>query len=333
MQSLNISYRPKSFAEVIGQPVIISILSKQIETKKFHNVYLFAGPSGCGKTTCARIFAKNINNGFGEPIEINAASNNGVDGIRELITSAQQAPLDAEYNVYIIDECHMMTTAAWNAALKLIEEPPAHSIFIFCTTDPEKILETVKTRVQRFDFTKVSSSDIANRLNYIVNEELNNTVTKCDNAALTRIADISNGLVREAISLLDKCLAYSSDLTLENVEKCLGLVKYELIINLYNAVVNKDLEKANNMLELLKQQNSNLLVVLDSILGFFIDCAKYQRYNSIKYTNIPDVYVNQITKCDDIMLFVEQAFKYRQLCQTVDADMLLNLIVLELCNR
>ena len=121
-------------------------------TKLWHNAYLFCGPAGCGKTTAARIFANEINNGEGSPIEIDAASNNGVDNIRALITDAQQSAIDCEYKIYIIDEVHMLTTAAWNAALKLIEEPPLNTVFIFCTTNPEKIPDTYYLRVQRFDF-------------------------------------------------------------------------------------------------------------------------------------------------------------------------------------
>lgn len=331
MEILANKWRPKSFAEVVGQPVIVSILSRQIETKTFKNVYLFAGPSGCGKTTTARIFAREINNGEGEPIEIDAASNNGVDNIRELSMSAYQAPLDSNYNIYIIDECHMLTTQAWNAALKLIEEPPMHSIFIFCTTNPDKIPETILTRVQRFDFNRIPLDVISDRLEFILNEEL--CSPKYDRSALDRIAFMSDGFMREAISSLDKCLSYSDEITLDNVEKVLGLVKYDLLVNLNNFIVDKNQAEAINTLNKIKSGNSNLLSVLDSILQFFIDCNKLKKFSHIKYTSIPESYKDKIKITDDITLFVDTAFKYRLIANTLDVGIILDVIIIDLCNR
>lgn len=331
MEILANKWRPKSFAEVVGQPVIVSILSRQIETKTFKNVYLFAGPSGCGKTTTARIFAREINNGEGEPIEIDAASNNGVDNIRELSMSAYQAPLDSNYNIYIIDECHMLTTQAWNAALKLIEEPPMHSIFIFCTTNPDKIPETILTRVQRFDFNRIPLDVISDRLEFILNEELGSP--KYDRSALDRIAFMSDGFMREAISLLDKCLSYSDEITLDNVEKVSGLVKYDLLVDLNNFIVDKNQAEAIDTLNKIKSSNSNLLSVLDSILQFFIDCNKLKKFSHIKYTSIPESYKDKIKITDDITLFVDTAFKHRLIANTLDINVVLDVIIIDLCNR
>lgn len=332
MESLALKYRPKSFAEVVGQPVITSVLSRQIETKTFRNAYLFAGPSGCGKTTLARIMASEINNGEGTPIEIDAASNNGVDNIRELIISAQQTALDAEYNIYIIDECHMLSNAAWNAALKLIEEPPAHSIFIFCTTNPDKIPETILTRVQRFDFVRIPSNLIKNRLEFICNEEPG-LVSKYDSIALERIAQLADGFMREAITLFDKCTSYSDEITLENVEKVLGLTKIELLVELTNALTDKNLTEAQNVVNKIKSQNSNLLNVLDSILEFLINCAKYKKFNDISYTIIPKEFQNKLKLDNDIMFMVDRAFRHRCLSQTLDTNTLLDMLLLEICNR
>lgn len=332
MENLTLKYRPKAFAEVVGQPTIVSILSRQIETATFKHAYLFAGPSGCGKTTTARIMANEINNNEGEPIEIDAASNNGVDNIREIILSAQQSSLDGDYNIYIIDECHMMTTAAWNALLKTLEEPPSHSIFILCTTNPNKIPETILTRVQRFDFVRIPQNIIADRLEFIANEEVG-LVNSFTRDALDRIAMMSNGFMREAISLFDKCISYSSDVTLDNVEKVLGLVKYELLVNLNNAIVDKNLEEAEKLVNILKSQNSNLLSVLDSILQFFIGCAKFQKFGNIEYTSIPTLYKDKIKLCDETMHFVNRTFNYRTIVQNLDINVVLDILILELCTR
>ena len=153
MEALAVKYRPKTFEDVVSQNAIIRILRKQIELKQFKNCYLFCGASGCGKTTVARIFANAINQGNGNPIEIDAASNNGVDNVRQLIKTASERSLDSEYKIIIIDECHALTTQAWQAFLKCIEEPPMYTIFIFCTTDPQKIPTTIINRTMRFNFS------------------------------------------------------------------------------------------------------------------------------------------------------------------------------------
>lgn len=330
-QTLATIYRPKCFHDIIGQDVLVSVLCRQIETKTFKNAYLFAGPSGCGKTTTARIMANEINGHEGEPIEIDAASNNGVDSIRALIVDAQQTSISSDYKVYIIDECHMLTTAAWNAALKLIEEPPSNSIFIFCTTNAEKIPETILSRVQRFDFSRISRKLITDRLAYILNEE---AVKQFEYDALDRIAIMSNGFMREAISLLDKCLSYSDYVSLDNVEKILGLVKYETMFDLLDAIYNKNHTEALTQLNKLKSNNSSLLNVLDNILQFFIDCVKYQKTNSISFTNIPKIYEERLSKyTDDLMLFVDRTFKYRQLSNNADINAILDIIIMELSMR
>lgn len=330
-QTLATIYRPKCFHDIVGQDVLVSVLCRQIETKTFKNAYLFAGPSGCGKTTTARIMANEINGHEGEPIEIDAASNNGVDSIRALIVDAQQTSISSDYKVYIIDECHMLTTAAWNAALKLIEEPPSNSIFIFCTTNAEKIPETILSRVQRFDFSRIGRKLITDRLAYILNEE---AVKQFEYDALDRIAIMSNGFMREAISLLDKCLSYSDYISLDNVEKVLGLVKYETMFDLLDAIYNKNHTEALTQLNKLKSNNSSLLNVLDSILQFFIDCVKYQKTNFINFTNIPKIYEERLSKyTDDLMLFVDRTFRYRQLSNNADINAILDIIIMELSMR
>ena len=171
MQSLAVKYRPVEFKDVSDQISIIKILEKQIETENFSNCIIFSGPSGCGKTTLARIFAKKINNNVGEPIEIDAASNNSVDNVRLIVESANERSLDSKYKVFILDEAHMITTAGWNAFLKCIEEPPKYTIFIFCTTDPQKIPLTISNRCQVFKINRIKLDSIIKRLLYICEQE------------------------------------------------------------------------------------------------------------------------------------------------------------------
>lgn len=329
--TLAVKYRPKNFAEVEGQPTIISILSKQIETGAFRQAYLFVGPSGCGKTTTARIMANAINKNEGEPIEIDAASNNGVDSIRQLIVDAQQTSIDSDYKIYIIDEAHMLTTAAWNAALKLIEEPPTNTIFIFCTTNPEKIPNTILSRVQRFDFKRISTKQIADRLEFILNEEL---VANYEKDALLKIANKANGFMREAISLLDKCIGYSTDVTMSNVEIALGMVKDETLFELTKNILEKDTEKAMSVLTKLKAEESNLVNVVDDFLKFLIDAAKIQKTKTVYYGGISERYKDYfVGLTEDLVPIVDRVLQYRELSVNMDVDSLLSIIVLELCGR
>jgi len=170
-QTLAVKYRPHTWEDVVEQDSTKVILQQQLETGEFQHAYLFVGGAGTGKTTCARIFADEINNHSGNPIELDAASNSGVDDVRDIIQQSKTKSLDSEYKVFIIDECHSLSNTAWQAFLKLIEEPPAKSIFIFCTTNPEKIPKTILSRVQRFDFRRISQQGIIDRLKYVLKEE------------------------------------------------------------------------------------------------------------------------------------------------------------------
>ena len=177
MISLAVKYRPKKFDEVVECSATKVILQQQLSSHDIKNAYLFCGPAGCGKTTCARIFANEINNGNGSPIELDAASNNSVDDVREIIQQAKTASLDSEYKVFILDEVHALSNSAWQAMLKVLEEPPVKSIFILCTTDPQKIPKTILSRVQRYNFQRLSQQAIFDRLKKIIefeNEELKN---------------------------------------------------------------------------------------------------------------------------------------------------------------
>lgn len=269
---LALKYRPKTFAEIVGQNIVVGILTKQIAEKKWHNCYLFCGAHGCGKTTCARIFADDINNHQGEPIEIDAASHNGVDDMRNLINDAQQRSIDCDYKVYIIDEAHMITTQGWNAALKLIEEPPSNTIFIFCTTNPEKLPQTILSRVQRFDFRRIDRALISDRLEFIMNEEIRKNYTK---EALDRISSQANGHMRDAIKLLDRCLSATDEITIDTVESILGLIKIESVSKFVFGILSNDFTVVLEELKRVESFDTNLVRFYDEILSFVVECCEY----------------------------------------------------------
>lgn len=290
-KTLAVKYRPIKFSEIVEQDNIKIILEQQLRTNSFKSAYLFVGSAGTGKTTCARIFANEINKGQGNPIELDAASNNGVDNVRDIITQAQSQSLDSEYKVFIIDECHMITNAGWNAMLKLIEEPPAKSIFIFCTTNPEKIPKTILSRVQRYDFRRISQKGIVQKLHDIcVFEQLAPIPDNGYSEALEYISKIADGGMRDAITLLDKVLSYSTNLTLENVIKALGTVNYDVMMQLTEAIYYYDAEKSIKILYDLYNEGKDLKQFVKDYLLFLIDIVMYGRGCDFKYLTIPKIF-------------------------------------------
>lgn len=329
---LALKWRPKCFAEVVGQDAVISILSRQIATGTWKNAYLFSGAYGNGKTTCARIFANTINNGEGSPIEIDGASHNGVDDIRALISMVQQSSLDCKYNVIIVDEAHMITTQGWNAALKLIEEPPANTVFIFCTTNPEKLPQTILSRLQRFDFKRISPKIIADRLEFILNEE--QTGCTYERSALDRIAVLADGHVRDAVKLLDKCISNTDNLSLENIETLLGLIKSDSMITIINGIARKNLEACLTELEHVCSANSDMLRFMDSLISFAIDCAIYAKLGTNEHTNIPDGMKTLLSVDKEICaLLVKRFVEYRKYADMSNAEVLIKSIIVEMCDK
>ncbi|MBO7078458.1 MAG: AAA family ATPase, partial [Bacilli bacterium] len=240
--SLAVRYRPTEFEDVCGQNITTTILKKMIERKSFSNCLGFFGVSGTGKTTCARIFANKINNGVGEPIEIDGATAGSVDNIRLIVESANQRSLTGEYKVFIIDECQILgggrkeNSPAWSALLKCIEEAPKYTIFIFCSTDPEKIPAAILNRVQRYTFLPISSIEIKNRLEYISKQEgFTNYEPVCE-----LISKAVNGGMRDAITYLDQVSQYSTNLSLDVAKSILGGLSYENMFKLTWAIQQQD---------------------------------------------------------------------------------------------
>ena len=290
---------------MLTQGSIITILRQQLETGTTKNAYLFCGGAGTGKTTCARIFANEINNHQGNPIEQDAASNNSVEDARELIQQAKTKSLDSEYKVFIIDECHMLSNAAWNALLKLIEEPPAKSIFIFCTTDPQKIPKTILSRVQRYDFQRISQDGIVNRLCHILSAEYpsttgtNDIALTVDKDAVEYIAKIADGGMRDAITMMDKCLSYSEDLTMKNVVKALGLNDYDIMFRLNTAILENNGNDIIDIVESVHSAGKDLKIFMRSYMQFLLDVCKYHLLGDFKYVNIPNIYQQELDSDGD----------------------------------
>ncbi|MFV0381635.1 MAG: DNA polymerase III subunit gamma/tau [Breznakia sp.] len=267
-------YRPDSFKEMAGQTHIVKTLNNVVHQDKIAHAYLFCGPRGTGKTSAAKIFAKAVNctasekpcghcenclstkeNNHPDIIEIDAASNNGVDEVRNLIDKVKYAPLLGKYKIYIIDEVHMMSQGAYNALLKTIEEPPAHVIFIFATTEPHKVLPTIISRCQRFDFSKISNKDIIDRLALIVEKEH----IQVAEDVLHQISILADGGMRDALSILDQCYAYAPDkIETKHVFEIYGIITVEEKMKLIAYIAKQDVKSVIACIEKFNQRGIDI---------------------------------------------------------------------------
>ena len=336
-ESLAVKYRPKSFDDMTEQTAIKDILENQIKTKTFQHGYLFTGPAGTGKTTSARIFASMINDGKGNPIEVDAASNSGVDNIRQIIEDAKRKPLDAEYKIFIVDECHSLSNGAWQALLKTLEEPSKFTIFIFCTTDPQKIPATILSRVQRYNFQKISNEGIVKRLGYIIAQEI---VHREDiiytEDAVDYIAKVSTGGMRDAITLLDKCLSLSRTLNLENVLKTIGAEDYSTFITFLSALEEKEKEVSIKVVEDVYNAGKDVKQFMKDFAKFILEVEKYALYGNFDYVNLPNTLESNLEQLNSADLFNVMDFVVslnNQIKWDSDPKTLIELSILIYCGK
>ena len=347
-------YRPQRFEDVAGQEHIITTLRHTVEENKIAHAYLFCGPRGTGKTTIAKLLAKAINctgdikpcdecenckeitlGSHPDVIEIDAASNNGVDEVRSLIEKVKYAPTQGKYKVYIIDEVHMMSTGAFNALLKTLEEPPAHVVFILATTEPHKILPTIISRCQRFDFTKLSMLDIVNRMKKVITEEH----YQCDDEALEMIAKLADGGMRDALSILEQCLAFNDQhLTIQDVNQIYGIVSLENKIDFIKILLSKDMKKSLSMLEEMKMNGIDIKRLTLDLVDILKDIVIYRNTQdeSILFV-LSKFYLDMIVPyitCEEALTFIdilmEASEKYSKV---INPSIYFELAILKICNQ
>ena len=271
-------YRPTSFDDVLGQDVTVKILQNQIKDNNYSHAMLFTGNAGCGKTTCARIFANMID---GEIHELDCASHNGIADIKEIINKARVRSLIHEYKVFILDECHTLSSAAWPALLITLEENLPNSIFILCTTDSQKVPNTIISRVQRFNFMPIGDNLISQRITDVCNKEN----LSIEDGAISVITKSANGSLRQSLTNLDKCVFYG-DLTEDNARKVLNIVSYDIFEKLDDAIENK---KADTIINLVNE-------VYDNGYELHQFVRQYLDYASTKNFKIAKILVNLLNE-------------------------------------
>ena len=325
-QALYRKWRPRTFSDVSGQSHVTRTLAHEIESGRLSHAYLFTGSRGTGKTTCAKILSKAVNclspidgnpcneceickgidaGSILDVIEIDAASNNGIDNIRDLREEANFTPVKAKYRVYIIDEVHMLSIGAFNALLKILEEPPSYVIFILATTEVHKLPQTILSRCQRFDFKHISPEDISERLMFVAEKE---GLSLTEEAA-SLIARIADGALRDALSLLDRCSAASSEITAEIVSKSTGLTGRDYLFDMASCIKNKDISSALSLLDNLHNDSCNMEVLCSELIEYF---------RNLMITKVSS------NSSDIIICTEEELSKMKELCEGMTLETILS---------
>ena len=269
-QILSLKWRPKSFDQIVGQSHITHTLKNAISINRLAQAFLFSGPRGVGKTTTARVLASTVNGLDSHEtcldiIELDGASNRGIDEIREIRESVKFPPSSVEYKVYIIDEAHMLTEQAFNALLKTLEEPPKHVIFILATTDPQKMPQTILSRTQRYDFMRISSEVIVDRLHYILKKEN----IDFEENAIELISQKSDGSMRDALSMLDQIIAYSDKIiNINNLRSAIGLIDQEDMYSICKSILEQNTDKAIDLYHSMLDSGVSSKLFVNDLIGF-----------------------------------------------------------------
>ena len=285
-QALYRKYRPQTFTDIVGQNHIVSVLKNAIDKDQISHAYLFYGSRGTGKTSIAKIFANEVNGNEEyqkenvDIIEIDAASNNGVDEVRDIKEAIKFLPTEGKYKVYIIDEVHMLTTAAFNALLKTLEEPPAHVIFILATTEIHKIPATILSRCQRFEFKNLSQEQLIDRLKYISEKE----GIVIEDAAIEKIATLAKGGLRDAISILDQVSNYSEKITLDHILEVTSSISEDDILEFYRSLLQGDVTKSLLTYNNFVSQAKDTKLLLNDLINVTRDVVVYKNLNNTSYT-------------------------------------------------
>ncbi len=330
-QALYRKYRPSTFDSVVGQKIVIKTLKNAIKNNKITHAYLFTGPRGTGKTSIAKIMSKIINceNLIGDLacdkclscieintkqstdiIEIDAASNNGVDEIREIRSKVNLTPSISKYKIYIIDEVHMLSTGAFNALLKTLEEPPKHVIFILATTEPHKIPTTILSRCQRFDFKKIEDSEMYRKIEEVTEKEK----IKIEELAIQEIARLSDGGMRDALSLLDKVISYNNEkITIEDVHNVNGTITQSDISKLIVSIIKKEISETFNIIETFNETGKDIVKLTEEITYFL---------KNVLIFNLNDDFLKQSVNDTQIYKNVIESTNYTNIINMIDAFML-----------
>jgi len=314
-QILSLKWRPLTFDQIVGQGHVTQTLNNAISMDRLAQAFLFSGPRGVGKTTTARVLASTINNIDNHEtcldiIELDGASNRGIDEIREIRESVKFPPSTVKHKVYIIDEAHMLTEQAFNALLKTLEEPPSYIIFILATTDPQKMPQTILSRTQRYDFIRISSDVIIDRLQYILKEENINY----ENNALDLIAQKSDGSMRDALSMLDQIIAFSdSEITIDNLRTAIGLIDQEDMYSICHKIISQDADGAIEIFHSIIDSGVSSKLFINDLTTFLNDCMllkinKNNKYNFMSEALKTKIYKNLIFSIKDLLRMIKLGF-------------------------